>query len=209
MSTEHRAYGWSRSGGDSSHGYLVAPIVKELDALFRGRRARILDLGCGNGHVSACIAAMGHEVVGFDASPDGIEIAKKAHPAVDFEVLSVYDDDLANKLGASFDAVVSLEVIEHLFYPKRLFEQARALLKPGGRLLLSTPYHGYLKNLAISLAGGWDAHFSPAWDGGHIKFFSPRTLGAMAREAGFTGVRFGGAGRVPYLWKSMLLFAER
>jgi len=72
-----------------------------------------------------------------------------------------------------------------------------------------TPYHGYLKNLVISLVGGWDRHFQVERDGGHIKFFSKRTLRRMAEAVGFRNLRFQGAGRLPWLWKSMILVAQK
>lgn len=206
MNPVHEAYGWKDPKACQGHDCLVPPLLEILSRRVR-RGARLLDLGCGNGAVTAHLAGRGYDVVGVDAAADGIALARQAHPGLRFEVASVYDDGLDAALGAPFDAVVSLEVIEHLFYPKRLFEQAKRLLRPGGALVVSTPYHGYVKNLAISLAGGWDKHFGVSWDGGHIKFFSRSSLEKMAADAGFRGLRFRGAGRVPYLWKSIVLEA--
>jgi len=62
--------------------------------------------------------------------------------------------------------------------------------------------------LALALSGRLDAHFTVLWDGGHIKFFSRRTLEQMLREQGFVATDFAGAGRWPYLWKSMLVKAR-
>ena len=78
-----------------------------------------------------------------------------------------------------------------------------------GQLICSTPYHGYLKNLALSLVNKWDDHHNPLWDGGHIKFFSRDSLTRLLREAGLVNISFRGAGRLPYLWKSMVLAADR
>lgn len=209
MSDEHRAYGWQTAEMNHSHAYLLPAVNRRLATLHGRRKARLVDLGCGNGYVTAKLASLGHEVIGVDAAPDGIAIAKEAYPELHFEVASVYDDDLATVVGTEVDTVVSLEVIEHLYYPKRLLEQAYRILRPGGSLILSTPYHGYLKNLALSLANGWDRHWSVEWDGGHIKFFSEKSLGRMAREAGFRRIYFEGVGRAPLLWKSMILLAEK
>jgi 2-polyprenyl-3-methyl-5-hydroxy-6-metoxy-1,4-benzoquinol methylase len=117
---------------------------------------------------------------------------------------SVYDD-LAGLFGTQFDAVVSLEVIEHLFDPRTFVARVRECLRPGGRFILSTPYHGYVKNLLIALCGHFDAHVDPLWIGGHVKFFSRRTLTALLSEQGFHVDSFIGAGRLPGLWKSMIL----
>ena len=83
--------------------------------------------------------------------------------------MSVYDDPTSLDVHR-FDAVTSTEVIEHLFSPRSLPRFAARVLLPAGYLILSTPYHGYIKNLALSITGKWDRHFSPLWDGGHIKF---------------------------------------
>jgi SAM-dependent methyltransferase len=207
---EHRAYGWRDARAHCSHAYLIGPVFAFLDEHLGGRRGKILDLGCGNGIMSARLAEAGHDVTGADVSPDGIEQARIAHPRIPFHVASIYDDDLASVVGRGFDAIVSLEVIEHLFYPKLFFERTRGLLLDGGRgrLIGSTPYHGYLKNLALSVTGHWDKHFGVDWDGGHIKFFSPATLRLMAERAGYRDVRLRYAGRVPGLWKTMIFGAS-
>jgi 2-polyprenyl-6-hydroxyphenyl methylase/3-demethylubiquinone-9 3-methyltransferase len=105
--------------------------------------------------------------------------------------------------------VVSLEVVEHCFYPRKFAATVFGLVEDGGIAIVSTPYHGYWKNLALALAGRMDAHFGALWDGGHVKFFSERTLRALLEEAGFTDVAFVGAGRIAPFAKSMIAIARR
>ena len=54
-----------------------------------------------------------------------------------------------------------------------------------------------------------DSHFTALWDGGHIKFWSRRTLSLLLDECGFQIIDFEGAGRVPFLWKSMIVVATK
>ena len=129
------------------------------------------------------IAGQGHSVTGVDVSSEGIEIARVSFPGISYHLCSVYDDDLLDKIGRQFDCVVSLEVVEHLFYPKKLFEQSQRLLVTGGALIVSTPYHGYLKNLALSLTNGWDRHFSVDMGRRTHQIFSRKTLAQMAYNA--------------------------
>ena len=75
--------------------------------------------------------------------------------------------------------------------------------------MVGTPYHGYLKNLAISLLNKWDAHHTTLWDGGHIRFFSVKTLTELVTENGFEVIRFYFFGRCPFLWKNMICLARR
>ena len=206
---EHPGYGYDTSEISCAHEYLFPTVRRCLMEISQGRQLRILDLGCGNGNVASRIAELGHSVTGVDVSTTGIDTARASFPGVSYHLGSVYDEDLVSKTGGLFECVVSLEVVEHLFFPKRLFEQSYQLLAKEGVLIVSTPYHGYLKNLALSLTNGWDAHFGVHWDGGHIKFFSKKSLAAMATNAGFGNLKFFPVGRVAGLWKAMIMVAEK
>ena len=163
---------------------------------------RAFDLGCGNGATCDLLSKHGFIVTGVDTSSSGIEHGKSAFPRVRLDIGSAYDD-LASRYG-NFDLVVSLEVIEHCMEPRAFARTFLDLIAPGGIGFLSTPYHGYLKNVALALSGKMDRHFSVLWDGGHIKFFSVKTLGALLREAGAQHVRFERVGRLPQLAKSLI-----
>ena len=115
----------------------------------------------------------------------------------------------SHPLRGRCDLIISTEVIEHIFLPRVFTRNCYNLLKPGGTLIISTPYHGYGKNLLLALTGKLDEHFTALWDYGHIKFWSRRTLTSLLRESGFTDVRFVGAGRLPFLWKSMILIGVK
>lgn len=175
------------------------------------REKRILDVGCGNGFWANQFAKLGYDVVGIDPSETGIEQARKAYPGIRFEVMGI-GADTCRQLGVDpFDIVVSLEVVEHLYLPRQWAAGCRSAIRPQGRLICSTPYHGYLKNLAVSLANRWDRHFSPLWDGGHIKFWSRATLTELLVGAGFqrNEIVFRGAGRFPWMWMAMVLSVPR
>lgn len=171
---------------------------------------RILDVGCGNGYWSNRIRELGGgEVIGIDASTQGIEIARSQYPGVRFEQVLMNDQILTDLDSAPFDGVISVEVIEHIFDPRGFVKSCFQALKPGGTLVLTTPYNGYLKNLALSLANKWDFHLNPLWDGGHIKFWSKRTITRLLLEMGFVDITFEGCRRVPYLWMGMVLSARK
>jgi len=112
-------------------------------------------------------------------------------------------------LPGVFDAVVSLEVVEHLMQPRHLVARAYGALRPGGVLVMSTPYHGYLKNLALALTNGWDTHWHPLRDFGHVKFFSRKTLSQLVCEAGFSVRNFVRVGRIPPFACSMIVVAVK
>jgi 2-polyprenyl-3-methyl-5-hydroxy-6-metoxy-1,4-benzoquinol methylase len=185
------------------HSY-VLPKILQLCATLKPH-SRVLDVGCGNGSLAVEFAKLGHSVTGIDLSPAGIEIAQANSPASRFERLPADQDILANLNAEPFDLVYSVEVIEHLYDPKGFLKGCFTATRPGGMFLCSTPYHGYLKNLSLSLMNQWDRHADPLDDGGHIKFFSRRTLEKAVTDAGFTEVKTVGSGRVALLWKSMIV----
>ena len=104
---------------------------------------------------------------------------------------------------------MALEVVEHCYYPRKLASALAALVRPGGLVILSTPYHGYWKNVVIGLLGGWDSHFTALWDHGHIKFWSIRTLSSLLAEAGLVVEQVARVGRIPPFAKSMVLVARK
>jgi hypothetical protein len=83
-------------------------------------------------------------------------------------------------------------------------------MRAGGLAIVSTPYHGYWKNLSLSLVpGAWDRHHHPLRDHGHIKFWSIPSMRALLSAAGFRQVSFLRAGRVRPLAKAMIAIAEK
>jgi 2-polyprenyl-3-methyl-5-hydroxy-6-metoxy-1,4-benzoquinol methylase len=113
------------------------------------------------------------------------------------------------KRSGPADVIISTEVIEHLYDPRGFLETSFKLLKPGGRIVITTPYHGYLKNVMLAVTGKMDKHFTVTWDHGHIKFWSKKTLTFVLEEAGFQVEKFAGSGRLPYLWNSMAILARK
>jgi 2-polyprenyl-3-methyl-5-hydroxy-6-metoxy-1,4-benzoquinol methylase len=193
-------YGWSDQVPESSD--YLNPVMLRL-ARDSGAKT-VIDAGCGNGVLANLLQRNGFRVRGFDADAGGIAIAAKKYPDVEFTV-----GTFEQRSGNLVDLVVSTEVVEHLYSPHDLGSFCFAALRPGGRLIISTPYHGYLKNMALSLVNKWDTHHLPNWHGGHIKFWSRKTLTQMLEKAGFQITGFVGVGRVPYLWKSMILIAQK
>ncbi len=189
-----------------SVGYMV-PVLKSLIQETMGPPPqRIFDLGCGKGDMAAALAADGHSVCGIDPSTDGIALANKYYPGLNLAEGSAYDD-LAATYG-KFSVVMSVDVVECVYYPQRYARTIRDLVEPGGVALVTAPYHGYLKNVAIALSGSMDRHFNSLQEFGRIKFWSMETLGALLKGAGFASVEFHRVGRVPAVAKAMIAVAR-
>ena len=179
-----------------------------LDLLDKTSNNRILDLGCGNGYFVNYLLANGYNAYGTDASEKGIAVARKINPDR-FFVQDLSTGKLPLELQhLKFDTIISTEVIEHLYDPEGFIAFCKQVLNDKGELIITTPYHGYLKNLGLSLFNKWDSHMSPLWHGGHIKLWSKATLSRLLTEAGFTVTNFKGCGRLPYFWMSMIIKAR-
>ena len=199
------SYAHPDAGLTPYNAYLI-PTVESLLGPAAGRR--LFEIGCGNGAVADHFARKGFQVAGIEPSVQGLGLTRATYPHLTgIEHGTVYEP-LVERFGR-FSAVLSLEVIEHLYYPRRLAEAAFVLLEPGGTLVISTIYHGYLKNLALALLGRFDRHVDPLWDHGHIKFFSPRTLSALLKETGFENITVTRPDLIPQFACSMVAVARR
>jgi 2-polyprenyl-3-methyl-5-hydroxy-6-metoxy-1,4-benzoquinol methylase len=187
------------------HAYLLPAITGYLGPA-AGRS--LFEIGFGNASAAHYFHQAGFRVSGIEPSSDGVTIARTLYP--DLTGLSDGNayDALPEKHG-TFDVVISLEVIEHLYSPRELVTNAIGLLNSGGVAIISTPYNGWLKNVLLAALGQFDHHHSPLWDHGHIKFWSIATLTQLLSEAGFKDIRFARVGRIPPLAKSMIAFARK
>ena len=104
------------------------------------------------------------------------------------------------------DFVFSSEVLEHIYDVENAFSEIARILKLGGRLLLTTPYHGLLKNILIALFS-FNKHFNPA--GPHIRFFTKKSLFSLLKKNGFEIRAYGYYGRFYPISHSIFVLAEK
>ena len=202
----HEGYRWQHATHSISHAYLLPALLYELESL-SPKQMRIFELGSGNGSIANLLTGKGWDVTGVDPATEGISQAQVHYPHIKLAVGSS-NDDLATEYG-QFPIVISLEVVEHVYAPRHFAATLYSLLEPGGTAIISTPYHGYLKNLALAITGKMDQHFTALWDHGHIKFWSRQTLSDLLCRAGFQSIRFVRIGRIPAMAKSMIAIAKR
>ncbi len=200
-------YKWRDGGHAHAHSFILPVLDNILKNLPKSSDNRLFDLGCGNGSIANHLYQKGYAVSGVDPSEQGIQQAKENYPQLNLNAGSAYDN-LAEQYG-TFPLIISLEVVEHVYAPRDYAKALFNLTATGGVAIVSTPYHSYLKNLALALSGKMDKHFTALWDHGHIKFWSKNTLTQLLTEAGFENVSFHLAGRIPPLAKSMLAVAHR
>lgn len=117
---------------------------------------RVLDLACGVGYGAQLLAKAKNkqieEVIAVDADAEAIRYAKHRyyHPKVSYLQGDALDPQLPQTLG-TFDAIISFETIEHLTDEAKFLENLYKMLKPGGMLILSTPF-GYGRGKPCNIA---------------------------------------------------------
>jgi SAM-dependent methyltransferase len=142
------------------------------------RDRRILDLGCGEGITLERLLARfpGQEILGLDIMPENVDICKShGLPA---RLGDLYHLDLPS---GSQDAVVFLEVIEHLDRPERALQEIHRVLRPGGKLLIMFP-----NDLTFLLARLLTLRFKESfYDPGRLKQWTPALMQRALTEQGF------------------------
>ena len=161
---------------------------------------RLLDIGCGGGLLAEPLARLGAEVVGIDASQENVEVAAlhaaRSGLAIDYRQTSA--EALAEDLtaaGARFDAVVNMEVVEHVADAAAFLHASAALVEPGGAMVLAT-LNRTPKAFALAIVGaeyvlGWLPRGTHDWR----RFLRPSELAALLRDGGIeiaelTGVAY-------------------
>ena len=144
---------------------------------------RVLDVGCGEGWFAGELLRAGAQVVAVDVAPEPLRRARARQPELDLRLL---EPGLPWPLDdVSFDAVWAGEVIEHVADTAGWLSELRRVLRPGGKLLLSTPAHARLARLRLALSRhAFDAHFDPRSD--HLRFYTRSSLIALLEDFGFS-----------------------
>ena len=158
--------------------------------------AHCLDVGCGDGSMAGIwLASHGRNYVGVDISAHGVDAAR----ASGLDARGIEDAASLPFSDSTFEAVVCIEVLEHLFLPHHAAAEMRRVLRPGGLLVATTPNVAYWRRRHELLRGqfnpfGDDRSLSEPWRDPHIRFFTPATLQSMLRSVGYTEIRVGGHG---------------
>ena len=160
---------------------------------------RVLDLGAGDGTFATILRDAGCDVVAVDVAEEALRRTRArvagidARRAVEGEALPLDED--------AVDVVWAGEVLEHVADVVGLLAEVRRVLRWGGTLLVTTPYHGRMSVALLALAGRLEAHFDPRAD--HLRFFTARSLEGILRDAGFAAVDVRAAGGLPLVRRGL------
>jgi methionine biosynthesis protein MetW len=194
---------WSEEGFNP-----VRPVSSRLEKLLAGHLPRdgsCLDVGCGDGR---SIGLLLRDCVGSYLGVDVSEAAVASSRELGLDARRISDAGELPFEDDSFDAVVCLEVLEHLFAPHEAAAEALRVLRPGGTYIATVPnvaYWRWRRDLAV--AGTWnpfgdeDSVDAP-WRDPHIRFFTVAAFERMLARVGFASIEVGGhEGEVLGTWR--------
>ena len=173
--------------------YIVDQIAAEFGRDPKAARPfaglRLLDIGCGGGLLAEPMARLGADVVGVDAAPRNIPVARlhaeQSGLAIDYRVGTA---EALAEAGEAFDVVLNMEVVEHVADPAAYLAACHMLLKPGGLMIAST-INRNPKSWLLAIVGAehvlrWLPRGTHDWR----KFITPPELDALLRGAGLAPV---------------------
>ncbi len=179
-------------------------VIAEIQTTFPS--AKVLDIGCGAGLLANELARAGMEVVGFDASAQSLEIARRydATGRVNYQRGDAHHLPFADKM---FDAVCALDFLEHVEDPARIVAEAARVLRPGGLFF----FHTFNRNFIAWLFGikgvEWFVKNTPRNLHSYRYFIKPSELRAMCEQSGMRVVTMRGLEPViaqKAFWKMVL-----
>ena len=173
----HYDQGYERYGtastADNAHGKILERA---------GSGYRILDVGCGSGHLGGDLKARDNYVVGLEISPGA---AEEARGRLDEIIVGDIESMEIPHPHGFFDRIICADIIEHVFDPGALLRKLRPYLRPTGSLILSVPNVAHFSLRLELLRGRWEYREIGLLDEGHIRFFTRDTAERMIRDVGF------------------------
>jgi len=148
----------------------------------KGKKLKVLDVGCASGYLGAEIKLLGHYVAGIEIAPNAAEQASKV-----IDRVFTGDAQEIENLGIKdkFDIIICSDILEHLFDPAALLRKLPDYLLDGGKILVVLPNVGWYRLRLMLLLGKWHYAESGILDFGHIRWFSRSSAIKILNECGF------------------------
>jgi 2-polyprenyl-6-hydroxyphenyl methylase/3-demethylubiquinone-9 3-methyltransferase len=200
---------WDPQGPQKALHALNPPRLRYVADRAPLRGARVLDVGCGGGLLSEALAAEGARVTAIDLAPDLLRVARlhQLESGLEVDYLQQSVESLAAERPASFDAITCMELLEHVPDPVSVVAACATLLKPGGRLFLST-LNRTPAAFALAIVGAeYVARMLPRGTHRYRDFIRPSELAGWLRASGLQLEDVSGLAYEP--WRNAARLARR
>lgn len=172
-----------------------------------GRGDTILDIGCGNGYLLYQFRNSYEKLVGLEYSPQRLSQAKINLAEFNFVPLNGSAENMNQIESNSMDRVISADTIEHIPDVYLAAKEMYRVLKPGGLLVINTPNIAFIKKRLLLCLGRFPSTSQPnegigseiLFDGGHLHYFTFRSLRLVLEKAGFSMTKKIGYGKFGYI----------
>ncbi|MES2859177.1 MAG: bifunctional 2-polyprenyl-6-hydroxyphenol methylase/3-demethylubiquinol 3-O-methyltransferase UbiG [Pseudomonadota bacterium] len=178
---------WDPAGPQKALHALNPPRLGYVAERCTLRDAAVLDVGCGGGLLSEAMALAGARVTAIDLAPNLLKVARLhgLESGIKVEYREMPVERLAEEAPASFDAITCMEMLEHVPDPAAIIQACARLLKPGGRLFVST-LNRTAAAFALAIVGAeYIARLLPKGTHQYRDFIKPSELATWLRAAGF------------------------
>lgn len=174
----------------------------------------LLDIGCGDGFLISQFRTRYRKLVGLEYSSSRLAQAVRNLSQCDFRPVQGSAEDMSTIPSTSVDCIISADTIEHIPDVYAAVREMRRVLRPGGRLIMNTPNVAFLKKRLLLLAGRFPSTSQPneglgsdiLFDGGHLHYFTYRSLRLLLEREGFritSTLGFGKFGRIHNLYSPL------
>ena len=175
----------------------------------------VLDIGCGNGHLLHQLRNNYSKLIGLEYSAHRLEQAKINLSDLPFEPMLGSAENMSGVKSNSIDCIVSADTIEHIPDVYEATAEMFRVLRPGGKLVINTPNIAFVKKRLLLLLGRFPSTSQSneglgsdiLFDGGHLHYFTYRSLSLLLTRAGFRverSIGYGKFGRIHNVYPPLM-----